>query len=91
MTEYREPSGLRQYKNTRKHTKVRCVTKQQHKPLAWYNAERWQIDHEAGERQTLTVIEDEPRQAETGLLDHHGNKLCRNDTKDPIGFKWRGE
>lgn len=58
------------------------------KSRAWYNAERWQIDHEAGERQTLTVIEDEAKPTETGLLDHHGNKLYRNDQKDRIGFKW---
>lgn len=57
----------------------------------WYNVEHWIDDYTIGERLTLTVSEDEQKPEETGLFDHHGNKLYRNDKKARIGFRWRDE
>lgn len=58
---------------------------------AWYNADRWQVDYDAGQPQTVTINEIEAAPAKTGLLDCRGNELFRREVKNRIGFKWTAE
>lgn len=40
---------------------------------------------------TREVIETEPFEIDTGVLDQYGNKIVYTIIKDPIGFLWHDE
>ncbi|MGA9315581.1 MAG: hypothetical protein WBV77_13255 [Solirubrobacteraceae bacterium] len=42
-------------------------------------------------RDTMEVIVTDDRPVDTGLLDAHGNKLYREPTRRPIGFRMASE
>lgn len=42
---------------------------------------------DAVERCSIDVLEHDRRPVDTGLLDPYGNKIFRQDPREPIGFK----
>lgn len=43
-------------------------------------------DYIEEERQTCEVVVDEDSPIDTGLVDHHGNKIMRITQRGPMGF-----